>query len=44
MTNATMTNGTWATRRLDELVSGQATLPPVVQTMKLGALDAWGEG
>lgn len=35
---------TWATRRLDELVSPQAELPPVVQTLKLGALDAWGEG
>jgi uncharacterized protein (TIGR00369 family) len=35
---------TWARQRLDELVSKRAVLPPVVQTMKLGALDTWGEG
>jgi uncharacterized protein (TIGR00369 family) len=36
---------TWATQRLDELVSGQgAILPPVIQTLRLGALDEWGVG
>jgi acyl-coenzyme A thioesterase PaaI-like protein len=36
---------TWATQRLDELVHGQATiLPPVIQTLRLGALDEWGVG
>ena len=36
---------TWATQRLDELVDGRgAALPPVVQTMRLGALDEWGAG
>jgi len=36
---------TWATQRLDELVSGPATiLPPVVQTLRLGSLDEWGVG
>lgn len=34
---------TWATKRLDELVGG-AEPPPVVRTMRLGTLDAWGEG
>jgi len=36
--------GTWATRRLDEIVSGQAVLPPVVQTLGLGGLEEWGVG
>ncbi len=35
---------TWATRRLDEIASGQAVLPPVVQTLGLGGLDEWGVG
>ena len=36
---------TWATQRLDELLNGPATiLPPVVQTLRLGALDEWGVG
>jgi len=34
---------TWATARLDALVAGAAP-PPVVATIRLGALDAWGEG
>lgn len=34
---------TWATTRLDQLVAG-AEPPPVVQTMRLGTLEAWGEG
>ena len=37
-----MTNG--ATERLDALVRGDATLPPVIRTLRLGALDAWGPG
>jgi len=35
---------TWATRRLDEIVSGQAVLPPVVQRLGLGGLGEWGVG
>ena len=35
---------TWATDRLDVLVAGKAEPPPVVRTLKLGLLDAWGEG
>jgi uncharacterized protein (TIGR00369 family) len=35
---------TWATDRLDALVRGDVTLPPVVQTLQLGTLDAWGPG
>lgn len=34
---------TWATRRLDELIAG-AEPPPVIRTMRLGTLDAWGDG
>jgi uncharacterized protein (TIGR00369 family) len=34
---------TWATKRLDALVLGAAP-PPVIQTIQLGTLDAWGEG
>lgn len=34
---------TWATKRLDDLVAG-AEPPPVVRTLRLGTLDAWGEG
>jgi len=32
-----------ATQRLDDLISG-AEPPPVIRTMRLGTLDAWGEG
>ena len=35
---------TWATERLDALKAGVATPPPVVETLKLGVLDDWGEG
>lgn len=35
---------TWATERLDALVRGEAEPPPVVTTLRLGLLDAWGEG
>lgn len=35
---------TWATDRLDALIAGEARPPPVVGTLKLGLLEAWGEG
>ena len=35
---------TWATERLDVLKSGVASVPPIVETLKLGLLDDWGEG
>ena len=35
---------TWATDRLDALKAGQATPPPIVQTLRLGLIDDWGEG
>ena len=35
---------TWATDRLDQIKGGDTVLPPVVQTLKLGGLDDWGEG
>ncbi|MEI9993657.1 MAG: PaaI family thioesterase [Rhizomicrobium sp.] len=35
---------TWATERLDALIAGRAEAPPVVQTLRLGLLDAWEEG
>lgn len=35
---------TWATERLEALKAGEITPPPVVQTMKLGLFDDWGEG
>ncbi|MEI6441289.1 MAG: PaaI family thioesterase [Alphaproteobacteria bacterium] len=35
---------TWATDRLDALKAGNVTPPPVVQTLKLGLIDDWGEG
>lgn len=35
---------TWATERLAALVAGRAEPPPVVATLGLGLLDAWGEG
>lgn len=35
---------TWATDRLNELKAGRATPPRIVETLKLGLLDDWGEG
>ena len=35
---------TWATDRLDALVRGEAVPPPVIRTLRLGTLDAWGPG
>ncbi|WP_419319280.1 PaaI family thioesterase [Caulobacter sp. ErkDOM-E] len=35
---------TWATDRLNALKAGTATPPPIVQTLKLGLIDDWGEG
>ncbi len=35
---------TWATDHLDNLIAGKAMAPPVVATLKLGTLDAWGPG
>lgn len=35
---------TWATERLDAVIGGGAELPPVVETLRLGTLDAWGPG
>jgi uncharacterized protein (TIGR00369 family) len=35
---------TWATDRLDALKSGKGRPPPVVQTLKLGLIDDWGDG
>lgn len=35
---------TWATDRLDAVKAGTATPPPIVQTLKLGLIDDWGEG
>lgn len=35
---------TWATDRLDALKAGDATPPPVVETLRLGLLDDWGAG
>ena len=35
---------TWATDRLDALKTGTAIAPPIVQTLKLGLIDDWGEG
>lgn len=35
---------TWATERLDALKAGTATPPPIVETLKLGLIDDWGEG
>ena len=34
---------TWATQRLDALITG-AALPAVVKKLELGTLDSWGEG
>lgn len=35
---------TWATDRLDALVRREAEPPPVATTLRLGLVDAWGEG
>ncbi len=35
---------TWATERLDVLKSGEASVPPIVETLKLGLIDDWGGG
>lgn len=35
---------TWATERLDLLQSGEATPPPVTETLRMGLLDDWGPG
>lgn len=35
---------TWATDRLDALIAGTAEAPPVVTTLRLGVVDAWGDG
>lgn len=35
---------TWATERLDALKAGDANVPPVVSTLRLGTLDDWGPG
>lgn len=35
---------TWATERLDALIAGEASPPPVVESLKLGLLETWGEG
>jgi uncharacterized protein (TIGR00369 family) len=35
---------TWATDRLNALAKGKAELPPVVDTLCLGALDHWEPG
>jgi uncharacterized protein (TIGR00369 family) len=35
---------TWATERLDALKAGTGTPPPIVQTLRLGLIDDWGEG
>jgi uncharacterized protein (TIGR00369 family) len=34
----------WATEKLEALVRGDVTLPPVIRTLRLGTLDAWGPG
>lgn len=34
----------WAKQRLDELKAGGASLPPIVETLRLGTLEDWGEG
>jgi uncharacterized protein (TIGR00369 family) len=35
---------TWATDRLDALIAGVAEPPSVVAVLRLGLLEAWGEG
>jgi acyl-coenzyme A thioesterase PaaI-like protein len=34
----------WAQDRLDAIVEGRGGAPQVVETLRLGLLDAWGEG
>jgi uncharacterized protein (TIGR00369 family) len=34
----------WAKERLAELKAGGASLPPIVETLRMGGLDDWGEG
>ena len=34
----------WAKARLEEIVSGRGRMPPIVEQLKLGLLDAWGDG
>lgn len=34
----------WARQRLDELKAGGASVPPIVETLRLGTLEDWGEG
>ena len=34
----------WASERLNALKGGTATPPPIVETLRLGLLDDWGEG
>lgn len=35
---------TWAIERLEAICSGASDLPPIVEQLRLGRLDAWGEG
>lgn len=35
---------TWAQERLNALKAGEAAVPPVVETLRLGTLDDWGPG
>ncbi|MDP3489667.1 MAG: PaaI family thioesterase [Phenylobacterium sp.] len=35
---------TWATERLEAVRSGEAKLPPIVEQLRLGRLETWGEG
>lgn len=35
---------TWAIERLEAIRSGEGVLPPIVEQLRLGRLDAWGEG
>ncbi|MDP2212721.1 PaaI family thioesterase [Phenylobacterium sp.] len=35
---------TWATERLEAIRRGEGALPPIVEQLRLGRLDAWGEG
>lgn len=35
---------TWAIERLEAICSGAGDLPPIVKQLRLGRLDAWGEG
>jgi uncharacterized protein (TIGR00369 family) len=37
-------DGTWATKRLDDLIADKVELPPVTQTLRLGTLNEWGAG